>query len=67
MSLQQLYNGLASQASLQTIHFCTGMGLPTCGWIRDGTGMDLPARTVCWPTAIVAGEAGLQPTWLAYS
>jgi len=44
-------------------HFCMGMDSFTCGQVHVGTGIDLPAQTACWPTAIKAGW----PVQLAYS
>jgi len=47
---QHLYNGLASPADYSILH----------GRVHVGTGMDSPARTACWPTAIMAG---LRPSY----
>ena len=32
---------------------------PVCRRVHDGTEIDLPARTACWPTAIVVTELEL--------
>jgi len=56
MPLQQhLYNGLARPADYSITALRKSSSI--------GTGLDLPAQTACWPTAIVAGVDGLRPAW----
>ena len=41
--------------ALQTIPFFMQMDSPACMRVHIDTGMNSPAWTACWPTAIVAG------------